>query len=270
MTEQKTSPRQAAKGLLPLWLFLCLSAASSWTVWLWPTQQRSVYLFLLGWRVDWPFANLKLVIGNCLPGILALIFSLIQGKQQLGEMLSSLVAWRAQLRWYILSIALPCGVFVASLGVVLILFLTKISRPSITVLLTSLLTLPFGPVWEEIAWRAFALRKLQRRYSRPVSALVLGVYWAVWHIPLWLMTLHYLTTTLLLIMCLNLISWSVIFAFLYDRSAQSLPVVILLHATYVAVQNQVFATVSYGNIQLIPVSAALSVCLAAALARRWR
>lgn len=67
-------------------------------------------------------------------------------------------------------------------------------------------------------------------------------------------------------MGVNLVAWSVIFGFLYNRSAQSLPVVILLHGTYMAVQNQVFAT--YGNIHLVPISATLSVCLAAILARR--
>jgi len=268
MTEENISHKRKGAGLLQLWLFLCLSAASSWTIWLWPTQQRSVYLFLFGWRVDWSFANLKLVIGNCLPGIIALVFSLTQGKRQLRKMLSTLVAWRTQLRWYILSLALPSGVFMASLFLVFIFFPMEISQPPITVLFVSLLTVPFGPVWEEIAWRAFALRKLQDHYSRLLSALIIGVYWGLWHIPLWLTTLPYLTITLVLIMCLNLVSWSVIFAFLYDRSAQSLPVVILLHATYVAVQNQVFAIVSYRNIQLIPFSAAFSVCLAATLARR--
>jgi hypothetical protein len=134
--------------------------------------------------------------------------------------------------------------------------------------ITSLLSLPFGPVCEEIAWRAFALRKLQGRYSQILSALIIGVYWAVWHIPLWLVTLNYLTGKLLLIACINLISWSVIFAFLYDRSGQSLPVVILLHATYLTVQNLVFAAISSGNIHLIPIAAVLSVFVAAILAGR--
>jgi uncharacterized protein len=265
--ENKTPSSPRAKGLLPLWVFFCLSAALSWIVWLWPTpDQVFVYIKFWGRWVNWPITNLKLVVGNCLPGLLALVWVSVQGKQQLRNVLSSLVAWRAQLRWYILSIALPCGVFITSLCVVLISFPAKLSRPPLLLLVTSLLTLPFGPLWEEIAWRAFALRKLQSRYSRLASALLLGVYWAVWHIPLWLVTLNYLTYTLLLVICVNLVAWSVIFAFLYNRSAQSLPVVILLHATYIVVQNQVFAT--YGNIHLIPISAALAVCLAAILARR--
>jgi uncharacterized protein len=254
---------------LQLCAFLCLSAALPWIVWLWPvTGQAVLHVTIRQWRINWPFANLKLLVGNCLPGLLALVWVFARGKQEARRLLSSLVAWRTQFRWYVLSVALPSSVFLVSACIVLVFFPARFSRPSLGVLAMSLVSVPFGPLWEEIAWRAFALRELQGRYSRLVSALILGVYWAAWHIPLWMLTLNYLTMTLLLILCCNLVSWSVIFSFLYNRSRQSLPVVILLHATYLAVQNEVFAAVSYRNILLIPISAALSVCLAAILARR--
>src|SRR5450755_3285177 len=135
-------------------------------------------------------------------------------------------------------------------------------RRSGQLLLGCLMALPFAPVWEEIAWRAFALRRLQCRYSHLSSALIIGVYWALWHVPLWLLTLSYLTPTLLLIICVNLISWSVIFSFLYDRSGQSLPVTILLHSTILTVQNLVFFAVMRGTIYIIPIAAGLSTCVA--------
>jgi len=82
-------------------------------------------------------------------------------------------------------------------------------------------------------------------------------------------TLNYLTTALLPIICINLVCWSFIFAFLYDRSGQSLPVVILLHATYLTVQNLASATISSGTLHLIPIAAALSLCLAVIVANEW-
>ncbi|HXM67863.1 MAG TPA: CPBP family intramembrane glutamic endopeptidase [Candidatus Acidoferrum sp.] len=212
---------------------------------------------------------MKLLAGNVLPGLLALVWASVEGKQCLRNLLSSLVAWRVQIKWYVLAITLPCGVFAASFCALLVFFPVKLSWPPLLLLGTTLLSLPFGPLWEEIAWRAFALRKLQGRYSRLVSALIIGLYWAVWHIPLWLVTLNYLTATLLMIICVNLISWSVIFAFLYDRSGQSLPVTILLHAAYFTVQNLVAFTVSQGTLHIIPIAAALSVCLAIIVANEW-
>jgi CAAX protease family protein len=268
-TEPNTPPRLPAKGLLPLWVFLGLSAALSWTVWLWHPSNHAFSVSVQGWRVTWPLANMKLLVGNILPGLLALVWVSVEGKQQLRDLLSTLVAWRVQLKWYVLAAVFPSGVFLASLCLVLVFFQTKLSWPPFLLLATTLLSLPFGPLWEEIAWRAFAFRKLQCRYSRLVSALIIGVYWAVWHIPLWLVTLNYLTLTLLLIICVNLVSWSVIFAFLYDRSGHSLPVTILLHATYFTVQNLVAAAVSQGTLHVIPIAAALSLCLAVIIANEW-
>jgi len=135
------------------------------------------------------------------------------------------------------------------------------------------MTLPFGPLWEELAWRAFALRKLESLYSRLISALLLGVYWAVWHIPLWLVTLnlnHNNRIPILLTASVNLVAWSVVWSYLYARSSQSLPVVILLHATYVAASSQVFAVVPHLNPYLIYVSAIPSVCLAVFLGASLR
>jgi len=213
---------------------------------------------------------LKLLIGNSLPGFLALVWARWEGREPFRDMLASLFGWRTKLRWYVLAMALPVGVFLVSMCVVLAFLSEKPSRVSILVLINSLVALPFGPLWEEIAWRAFALRRLQARYSRLSSALIIGVYWALWHVPLWLLTLNYLTPALLLIGCVNLISWSVIFSFLYDRSGESLPVTILLHATILTVQNLVFAAVSHGTVYLIPVAAALSVGLAIIVARKLR
>jgi len=266
-TAQTENKSAGTERFSPLWFFLCLSAASAWTVWLWPLQkQGSVYVFLFGWRVDFPFVLIKLVIGNCLPGIWAIIWTLFEGKQQFRLMLSTLTKFRTPLRWYLLAVALPCGVFLLSLDAVLFYFPTTHSFPPLVEFFKSLLmTLPFGPLWEELAWRAFALRKLESRYSRLISALLLGVYWAVWHIPLWLVTINLNRNNripILLTASVNLVAWSVIWSYLYARSSQSLPVVILLHATYVAASSQVFAVVPHLNPYLIYVSAILSVCLA--------
>jgi membrane protease YdiL (CAAX protease family) len=192
----------------------------------------------------------------------------MQGRQQLRELLSSLFAWRTKFRWYALAIALPSFVFVLSACAVLMLFPGKTGHLSALVLVNTLLALPTGPVCEEIAWRAFALRKLEHRYSRLSSALIIGVYWSVWHVPMWLLTLKFLTATQLVIIFVNLICWSVIFAFLYERSGQSLPVTILLHITYMVVSNQTATVLGFRTISEIRIAAAISACLALFFAKR--
>jgi membrane protease YdiL (CAAX protease family) len=255
---------------MPVWVFLCLSAVLAWTVWLWPISNRFVYITFEGWRINWPLSNAKLLIGNSLPGFFALAWARWEGKEPFQDMMASLFGWRTNLRWYLLAITLPTVVFLASTCVVLVAFSESPRQPAVLVLVNSLFALPFGPLWEEIAWRAFALRRLQSRYSRLSSALIIGIYWGLWHIPMWVLTATYHTAPFLLIYCVNLVAWSVIFSFLYDRSGQSLPVTILLHSTILTVQNLVFFAVMRGTIYISPIAAVLTVCLAIVVARKLR
>lgn len=63
-----------AKRLWRLSIFFCLCAAITWTVWLWPLKKQGwLTLFVWGERFDFPFILMKLAIGNCLPGIVAVI-----------------------------------------------------------------------------------------------------------------------------------------------------------------------------------------------------
>lgn len=261
-----TANRSGLNTKRRLWLFFCLSAASAWTIWLWPIEEQgSLYVNLFGWRPEFPFILIKLVLGNCLPGVIAVIWVLFEGKDQFRLMLSTLTKWKTSLKWYILAVALPCFVYLLSLDVVLFYFPSPHSFPPLAEFFKSLLmTLPFGPLFEELAWRAFALRRLESHYSRFISALLLGVYWAIWHIPLWLVTVNadHNRIPIILIASINLVAWSVIWSYLYGRSLQSLPVVILLHATFVAASSQVFAVVPHLILYLIYISAIVSLCLA--------
>jgi uncharacterized protein len=259
----------------PLAGFFLLSAILSWSVWLWPLQRQGWLKFVVpGWEVKIPFLLIKLVIGNCLPGVLAVIWVSIEGKDQLRLMISSLTKWKTSLKWYFLAVAMPCGVSLIAFDAVLFYSPTDHTFPPASHFLRSvLIILPFGPLWEELAWRAFALRKLEGHYSRLVSALLLGVYWAVWHIPLWLVQLDRLPINkrlYVLAAFVTLVSWSVIWAYLYHRSSESLPVVILLHATYSAATTQTALTAPHLDMQIIYASTILSVFLAAAFSNSLR
>ena len=87
-----TAPVAAGtQSLWPLGLFFLLSAAFAWTAWWWPVNEnRRLIIFILGWNIKIPFHLLKLLIGNCLPGVLAVIWVLFEGKAQFRQMLSTL------------------------------------------------------------------------------------------------------------------------------------------------------------------------------------
>jgi uncharacterized protein len=262
-------------GDISLPIFLALSLALSWTIWLWPLEyQGSFYLVLARWRFQVPFDLTKLTIGVCAPGVLALTWSLLQDKDEFRNIVRSLVRWRVSFRWYLIAVALPWVVFWASLAVTLFYFPSTKPRPSLTwFALNLLLLIPFGPLWEEVAWRSFALRHLQKRFRELTSSLILGVFWGFWHIPLWWITLRLgggNAVPLLMLALVSVIGWSVVFAFVYNRSGQSLLIVVLLHAAYDSATAAIFPTIQAGQIFFIAISAGLSVLLALILGVRMR
>lgn len=82
-----------------------------------------------------------------------------------------------------------------------------------------------GGLGEEIGLRGFALTRLQTRHSPLKSALIVGFWWGLWHLPAWLErdALSIVATWL------GVIAFSIIFTWFYNNT-MSLPIVMLLHA----------------------------------------
>jgi len=239
----------------------------SWVIWLSPSGSQGTFSFnVFGWHIAIPFLLIKLLFGNCAPGAIALVFALLEGKQQLQQILSSLLRWRAPFRYYLFSCALPLSVFYASLALTRLYFpWPRLVLSPTRFLLELAFTLPFGPLWEELAWRAYTLRKLQVHYSQLTSALILGLYWGAWHIPLWELTLGLSRTTGVQVWgagMITILSLSIIFTSLFNRTGHSLPVVILLHGVYASASHNMFVNVRTGQIECLGLSALLFTCIA--------
>ncbi|MBS7634193.1 CPBP family intramembrane metalloprotease [Candidatus Bathyarchaeota archaeon] len=100
-----------------------------------------------------------------------------------------------------------------------------------------------GPLQEEFGWRGYALTRLQARYSALVSSVVLGVIWAIWHLPLNLMYLTspqyqvgiaWLSSTVILFVFV-----SILFTWIYNNTGGSILATLIFHtmlnlSTYVA------------------------------------
>jgi len=95
-----------------------------------------------------------------------------------------------------------------------------------------------GPgLFEEIGWRGFALPHLQRRYSALVSSLIIGLVWAVWHLPNFVIPSEQPLWWHLLAFIPLIMALSVLFTWAYNSTGGSLFAVVLLHgAIYAALQ----------------------------------
>ena len=110
------------------------------------------------------------------------------GRAGLRSLLSRVVRWRVAPIWYGVAIL---GPLLIMLGAIALHVALGGQPPSLGLLIGALPTLVFVSVYmmitvalgEEVGWRGYALPALQARYSALIASLILGVLWALWHLP---------------------------------------------------------------------------------------
>jgi membrane protease YdiL (CAAX protease family) len=111
-----------------------------------------------------------------------------RGIEGIRGFLSRLLLWRTSIYWYVMLILI----------VPLVFYVSAIFKPgplgkffpfaSVTAYVSALFFMAIkGPI-EEIGWRGLALPLLQRRMAPIWAALALGVVWAVWHLPAFMLS----------------------------------------------------------------------------------
>jgi membrane protease YdiL (CAAX protease family) len=160
----------------PVAAFFILAYAISWVAWLGP---------ILDLRE--PLTTLGFVIGGYGPFIAAAIITWL-GSDSVRVWARQIVDWRVAPRWYLAALAVPLLV-VALTSVGLTLVGTTVDPGllpgRISLVLVSFVSIALiGGGNEEPGWRGLALPKLQERYAPVPATLVLGVVWALWHLPL--------------------------------------------------------------------------------------
>ena len=85
-------------------------------------------------------------------------------------------------------------------------------------------------ITEEPAWRGFALPRLQRRMSPLAAAVLLGMVWALWHVPLWFVPGSFQAQLPFVAFVLSTIATSVLMTWLFNRSSGSVLIAAIFHA----------------------------------------
>jgi len=96
-------------------------------------------------------------------------------------------------------------------------------------------TLFFGPLPEEIAWRGYALDRLQARWTALISSLILGAVWTLWHVPLFFIEGTYQQSLVgslsLWLFMLDKIPQSILMTWIYNHNRRSTLSAVLFHFT---------------------------------------
>ncbi len=130
-------------------------------------------------------AVLAMLAGPSIAGILCAWF--FHGTSGLGELLSRLLRWRVDARWYALALA-AAPLAVAATLLPLSCY-SPVYLPGILATSTPWLHLVLGIVtglaagfFEELGWTGFATPQLRRRYGVFLTGIVIGLAWGLWHL----------------------------------------------------------------------------------------
>jgi membrane protease YdiL (CAAX protease family) len=229
----------------------------------WPGAGPVVGFFALAFGLSWGvgavFKGVPIVApdGLFIGGVslaAVIVVAATEGRAGLGDLGHRLVRWRVGARWYAVLMAVPILV-VGAVVVLLPLFggaLDWSRRPSVAsmaVLLGFLVFLPLGaPIGEEIGWRGYALPRLLSRCSALTASVVLGVVWAVWHLPVVLADPGLRVPAPFF---LQVVPLSILFTWLFLRTSGSVFIAILFHAWFDLVLMYVAAMVAPGDYRLL-------------------
>ena len=107
-----------------------------------------------------------------------------------------------------------------------------------------------GSLGEELGWRGFAQKELQKKHSPLVSSLIIGALWGFWHAPLWLVS-GYKGIDLIqyiIVFLLGIISISIIISLFYNLSG-NLIIPIIIHQLFnflvVITSGELLITLTY-------------------------
>jgi membrane protease YdiL (CAAX protease family) len=83
---------------------------------------------------------------------------------------------------------------------------------------------------EEIGWRGFALPRLQAKYNALTASLILGIVWALFHLPLFFTRGDSFASTPPLSFLIRMIAAAILFTWLSNNTGGSLLLAYLMHA----------------------------------------
>jgi CAAX protease family protein len=180
---------------------------------------------------------------------------IVEGKEGTRKLLRErILRWRVGIQWYLIAVfGIPVVYFVAASFVLgaapLEALIEDWSLIFTSYLLKVVMVFFLVSLWEEIGWMGFALPRLQDKYGPLIASVVLGVLWALWHLPAYfgstqvvadkvgLADLDRLLYLLPLLMLLAIFT-RLVMTWLFNRAMGSVIIVTLFHAGFNISNNE--------------------------------
>lgn len=189
------------------------------------------------------------------------------GRAGLRLLLSRVTRWRVAPVWYAVAILGPIALTLGTM-VLNVAFggrppeLSAIVGALPTVMVLSLYMLVQVGIGEEVGWRGYALPKLQSGYSALISSVILGVLWALWHLPVFFNPDTSYTNTPFWAFLIFLIPFAILYTWVLNGTGGSILLVMVLHAVTNASVGTLLRTIpeastAFSNTDVYLVQAAL-------------
>jgi membrane protease YdiL (CAAX protease family) len=207
----------------------------SWLIWIPLTLSH----FGIGpFHIPEATSNVVRLLGVLMPAVSAILLTAqASGRDGLRNLFARLFLWRVSGKWWLAAVAIqPALLGLAALAFNLTSNESKVIPQAVSAgaFLVNVFFLLLATLGEEIGWRGVALPALQRQ-NRPVKAsLILGLLWAAWHLPFWLLLdsfaqfgVGYLALNFLFVVPLTLyMTW------FFNHSQQSLLLPVMFHLSF--------------------------------------
>lgn len=226
------------------------------------------------------YNNFFHVLGACMPSFSGIfITGYYGGLKKIKQLLKKLVDWKFNVIFYLLSLAtlnaqlffsyFICNIIGLNIRVSVNRSFQGFKTDGIlgVFILFIVIALFGGPLQEEVGWRGFLLPRLQKRFHPVFSAVIVGVVWSFWHLPMFFISgtgynnfLVYIVVTIIL---------SIEITWIYNKTNGSLLFPILIHgidntcgALLNVSGNQIHkaSTISYMIVIIIMVLIVIDMC----------
>ena len=239
----------------PIFAYYVLTFALSWGGFLLVVGTSS--LVNTNWQGEGKFLSAIMVMlaGPSIAGLL--LTGVIDGRAGYRDLLVRLRKWRVGIRWYAFAV-LPAPIVSAG-----VLFALSMTSPLLTA--DNKAAVVFGglgaavtTILEEIGWTGFVVPRLRRRYAVPMTGLIVGVMWGLWHFlqQVFISGTYAGDIPLLMFLLLSVVAavasltaYRVLMVWLYDRTG-SLLVTTLMHGMLTASSIFWFTPIATGALFL--------------------
>jgi membrane protease YdiL (CAAX protease family) len=225
-----------------------------------PLLSMYIILFVLGWSglilqmlisqgvltVPSAIAFVVEVVTGWAPGIAAiLIAAVIAGRVGVRDLLRRFLIWRVGLQWYVFALFLIAAIILGGIGLHILFggampVIPAAGSSGLNIGIVFLVFILLGVVLntEEIAWRGFALPRLQARYGVLAAGLLLVIPEVALHIPLFFdKTNPFFQTVGIYWFSAFSVAMVFVYIFVFNKTKGSLLIVTLMHASQNAWAN---------------------------------